>query len=166
MEIDEFKELALLLGVSDKSVNNFIKKVKILENGCWEWTASKKSPPALPYGFFGWQGKNQLAHRVSWVWSGKALDTKLEIDHAVCNYASCVNPDHLEQVTRHTNLMRSTGITAKNARKTHCPKGHPYSGVNSQGRRICNICGREALRKSRAPAKFGSLKYLIDEGKV
>lgn len=32
------------------------------------------------------------------------------------------------------------------ANKTECPAGHPYSGVNSQGRRVCAECRRASSR--------------------
>lgn len=75
----------------------------------------------------------------------------LVIDH-LCRNRGCVNPDHLEAVTQRENILRGEGLAAANARKTHCPKGHPYSGENlyvvpSSGRRQCRICAdaRRAL---------------------
>ncbi len=37
--------------------------------------------------------------------------------------------------------------------RTHCPKGHEYSGVNSQGARICQTCQNEAHRRWQAKQK-------------
>lgn len=39
------------------------------------------------------------------------------------------------------------------AKKTHCPQGHEYDGVNSRGARICSTCMREASRRSYAKRK-------------
>lgn len=49
--------------------------------------------------------------------------------------------------------------------KTHCPKGHPYSGdnltIDSRGYRICNICRKEEKKRyyiRHAIKKYGSLE--------
>lgn len=50
----------------------------------------------------------------------------------------------MEIVTRGENALRGNGPMALNARKTHCPKGHPYDEVNTyidpKGKRRCRIC--------------------------
>lgn len=47
--------------------------------------------------------------------------------------------------------------THVNARKTHCPKGHPYAGpnliVDSDGKRRCRTCKNEKNRERRASWK-------------
>ena len=45
---------------------------------------------------------------------------------------ACVNPLHLEHVTKKENIMRGAWPCAINAKKTHCPRGHPYSAENTQ----------------------------------
>lgn len=132
-------------------VFRFLAKVEIVEE-CWEWQGSLKKPPGLPYGFFTTHGKVRLAHRVAYEWWVGPLDPKLEVKH-LCSVPPCVNPQHLEQDTRWNNLMESEGITAENRYKTECPQGHPYSGVNINGARICKICNAANLRKSRAKRK-------------
>lgn len=104
------------------------------------------------YGRCGWQGKVRLAHRVVW-----ALDKGLddiqsfgELDH-LCRNRSCVNPSHLEEVTRKENIVRSNSLSAINSRKTHCKNGHEFAGenliINKSGSRSCRICSREHWRK-------------------
>ena len=51
------------------------------------------------------------------------------LDHT-CRVRHCVNPHHLQDVTIRENVLRSEGVAAINAKKTHCPKGHEYSGGN------------------------------------
>lgn len=63
------------------------------------------------------------------------------IDH-LCGVKACVRPEHLEAVTQGENVRRAA------ARKTHCPKGHPYSGPNLYVRpgtnnRLCRSCMRK-----------------------
>ena len=115
-------------------------------DGCWLWTGS-----ADPRGyghFFPEQRKCEQAHRFSYeLYRGKIPEGK-EIHH-ICCHKSCVNPEHLEALT-HLAHHRLEG----NAVKTHCPQGHPYSGVNlvvePKNKRACRICKRETLRRSRA----------------
>ena len=56
----------------------------------------------------------------------------------------CVNPDHLEIVTNKENILRGIGITAINAKKTHCIRGHKLVKENliieKNGSRQCRIC--------------------------
>lgn len=69
----------------------------------------------------------------------------LQIDH-LCRNPACVEPKHLEAVTCRTNLMRGFGFAGINARKTHCPKGHPYDKIYQCGR-SCAECKRIASQK-------------------
>lgn len=57
------------------------------------------------------------------------------------------------QVTGKENTLRGDTFQARNAAKTHCPQGHPYSGENLRsynGTRYCLACKREATRRYRA----------------
>jgi hypothetical protein len=70
-------------------------------------------------------------------------------DH-LCRNTWCCNPNHLEPVTQRENILRGDGIASRNAAKTHCPQGHPYSTENTNGYngyRACRICARERTRK-------------------
>jgi hypothetical protein len=63
-----------------------------------------------------------------------------------------VNPEHLEAVTHRVNNNRGVGLSAQNARKTHCKRGHEFVPVNTyryRGQRICRTCGREKTRRFR-----------------
>lgn len=70
-------------------------------SGCWEWVAEKQ----LGYGMFTYKGKQWRAHRFSYALFKEELKNDLEIDH-LCNNPCCVNPNHLEQVTRKENMKR------------------------------------------------------------
>ena len=116
--------------------------------GCWLWTASVT---ADGYGHMGTTaGKVSSAHRISYQLYRGPIPPGETIDH-LCRVRCCVNPDHLEVVSRRENIQRGTqGEWQK--RKNHCPQGHPYSERNtirtSNGvRRACRECLRVSWRK-------------------
>lgn len=45
------------------------------------------------------------------------------------------------------DTVRMGRYANRNTTKTHCPKGHTYSGRNSRGDRVCNPCRAEAQRR-------------------
>lgn len=106
---------------------------------CWLWTGSHQGDG---YGRFYAQRKMQSAHRYSYELHVGPIPAGLQIDH-LCRVPGCVNPAHLEAVTPRENTLRGQGITAVQARRTHCPKGHPYDEENTRlnGRkRFCRAC--------------------------
>jgi hypothetical protein len=105
---------------------------------CWLWTGGLKNNG---YGNFFDGKRTVVAHR--WLWSSINGEPKGEIDH-LCRVRNCVNPAHLEDVTRQVNVLRGISFCARNAVKTHCPNGHPYD-IKDNGRR-CSVCRRVSLR--------------------
>lgn len=95
-------------------------------------------------------GQKRQAHRVAYeTWIGPIPDG-LDLDH-LCRHRACVNPLHLEPVTRKVNVLRGVGRGAKNAAKNACPKGHSYDRLNAKGARRCSICDRLGRQRSSAP---------------
>lgn len=122
-------------------MDSFWAKVDKTE-GCWNWLGHiAKDGYAKHY----YDGSNKLAHRLSFMFSGGKLQSGMEIDH-LCRNRSCVNPDHLEQVTPRTNTLRSHNMAAKHAVRTHCNKGHEFTEENTyvrtDGGRRCRTCLR------------------------
>lgn len=118
----------------------FMQRVAVLPSGCWEWQGGKRNE----YGHVNYRQRAiGPAHRVAYeLLIGPVPDGK-QIDH-LCRTTLCVNPVHLEPVTQRENILRGVSFSAVNARKTHCPKGHPYSGTNvrirADGARRCLTC--------------------------
>lgn len=127
----------------------FMRRVETLPNGCWEWQGAKMGNG---YGQIGVGGKHWAAHRYAYVELIGPIPDGLDLDH-LCRNRACCNPKHLEPVTRQENINRSAkNGGAQNKAKTHCPKGHEYSGANlyihPSGRRCCRTCtNQRALEK-------------------
>lgn len=130
------------------------------DDECWLWTASLNN---RGYSQFLHNRLLRLGHRFSFELLVGPIPDGLQLDH-LCRVRHCVNPAHLEIVTPRENCLRGKSIAAENARKTHCPRGHPYSGDNliiRQNGRSCRICvntkQNEAYhaRKTQGPTNVG-----------
>lgn len=126
---------------------------------CWLWTGSKnnKGYGQIARGAPAPRNKKMVyAHRVSYEMVNGPIPEGLSLDH-LCRMPSCVNPAHLEAVTHKENTLRGVGFAAVNARKTHCPKGHPLSGENlcvpRMPWRICKECLRVSALEFRKRQK-------------
>lgn len=125
-------------------------KIKINPDGCWLWLGCRSNG----YGQIRDRGRARLAHRVMYELLIGKIPDGLHVDH-LCRVPLCVNPQHLEPVTQRENILRGVGVSAMEAKKTHCPKGHPYSGDNLsvwRNKRYCRACARE-YDKRRRPRK-------------
>ena len=84
----------------------------------------------------GVDGTTRMAHKVARLLYCRdpltltSRHNKMNWDH-LCRVRSCVNPAHLELISVKQNVMRGTGLTAMNAKKTHCPSGHEYTPANT-----------------------------------
>lgn len=104
---------------------------------CWLWTGPLHT---LGYARFSVGGRRVYVHRYSYELARGPIPDDREIDH-LCRVRHCVKPDHLEVVTHRVNVMRSPEqVTSVNARKTHCLRGHRFSGRDKRGWRVCNQC--------------------------
>ena len=123
--------------------------------GCWLWM---KSLDRDGYGVCQAQGRDS-AHRVCYLAFVGPIPAGMVIDHRChsddetcaggtdCAHRRCVNPAHLEPVAPGENTLRGRSPWAKNARKTHCHRGHEFTPENTNQRhdgRVCRACSRIA----------------------
>jgi hypothetical protein len=118
-------------------------------SGCWLWTAGLNGEG---YGAINVAGQIRPAHRVAYELFRGPIPEGLTLDH-LCRVRCCVNPDHLEPVTRKENTLRGIGASAVHARKTHCKHGHAFTPDNVYVRRgntrDCRTCHRARERDAR-----------------
>lgn len=130
-------------------IDKLLDRRRITDAGCWEYTGSLMTVGygAVPVS----KGKTMGAHRAAWeVWRGP-IPVRLCVCHT-CDNRKCFNPDHLWLGTKKQN---TADMVAKGRHYSHprelkaCPRGHPYSGVNANGARICHTCARDLMRRHR-----------------
>lgn len=123
------------------------------DGGCWVWKASLNK---AGYGQVRYLGQTRLAHRSVYRMVVGEIPDGLDLDH-LCRNPPCVNPKHLEPVTRRENTLRGDGLPAIRARITHCPQGHLYDEVNTlncrDGKRYCRTCNRDKARARKAASQ-------------
>lgn len=135
---------------------------------CWPWTGTRNSGG---YGVVA-EGhtKQHMAHRLAYLYANPEvdLDRISAVDHlchtaacgtAPCSHRLCQNPAHLRGTNIEGNVMRGESPAARNARKTHCQRGHEFDlvRVTPAGRigRDCSVC--KAARRRRRPSSSGEV---------
>lgn len=128
-------------------VRRAIRNTISMDNNCWLYARAINSSGygSTSYG---------LAHRIMYQALVGEIPEGLQLDH-LCKVKICVNPAHLEPVTRLENMRRHfTGI---------CKKGHKMTGNNLQvyiykgkEQKRCRQCANDYQRaqKRRMRAKL------------
>ena len=143
-----------LTGAVQTRIEQFSSSYRVDTDGCWIWT---RSLVTKGYAAF-WDGQMVTGHRWSYEHFIGPVPQGLQLDH-LCRVRACVNPEHLEPVTVAQNVLRGIGLSAINARKTHCKRGHPFDTANtyiaSNGSRCCRPC-KAMLAREYSRAKSAS----------
>ena len=132
--------------------SRFWSKVKTVDSGCMEWQRSLLRTK-FGYGSFTLKNKEEMAHRVALLLSGVYVKRGMHVMHK-CDNTKCVNPLHLS-IGTHTDNIRDMVAKKRdvNSKKTHCSRGHEFSGlnlfVNERGHRKCRQCSRDAVKEYR-----------------
>ncbi len=135
---------------------------------CWLW---KGALCWDGYAQFRLYGKFPKAHRVSYELLVGNIPEGMTLDH-LCRVRHCVNPSHLEVVTLRENLLRGNAVSAINARKRECIRGHSLSGENLVtvvGKRQCRKCnllrGRRWQKANPEKARANALAFYYRQKK-
>lgn len=123
---------------------------------CILWTGALGTKDG--YGrFYAGDGKTRMAHQFAYEREYGPVPHGLVIDH-VCRVRRCVNHLHLRAITNAENVLCGEGITAENAKKCACHKGHIFNTENTyirpDGNRGCRICLKDANRRYKAKRRY------------
>lgn len=118
---------------------------------CWIWSGPlyRNGYGEMSRRFLG----TGLAHRAFYMRKNGVLDRSVDLDH-LCRDRRCVNPNHLQPVTRRANLRRGAG--SHDGVKTACRKRlHDTTlpgalRTNANGSRECVECWRTRYRAAGA----------------
>jgi len=133
---------------NSERVQQYIQRA---DDGCWNWTGPLGQ---RGYAVMRLDGPKYRVHRIAVVAQLGRDIPGLDVDH-LCRNHSCVNPAHLEAVSHRTNVLRGESVVANQARRTHCPQGHPLEWPNlvvseaKRGNRKCKTCNVETARRHR-----------------
>lgn len=131
----------------------FWSKVRKTET-CWLWIGNTRNG----YGRFrlGSDTPSRAAHRIAYELLIGNIPKGLDLDH-LCRVRNCVNPEHLEPVTRSLNIRRGEGPLLLSQRQTRkemvCKNGHPLVGKNiyyrpdRPGKVECRQCRLDAVER-------------------
>lgn len=127
---------------------------------CWSWDEAVNQGG---YGRARYGSKVYLAHRLFYEFLVGPIPDGMELDHTChnadptcvlrteCPHRRCVNPAHLEPVTKQENLSRKRVSGPPRDAITHCVNGHAFTAENtyrtSRGYRLCRICRRATKKR-------------------
>lgn len=150
-------------------LDRFWSHVSVQDGPCTRWGGTRNDEG---YGVFfvrlNGQARQIRAHRIAYELLVGSIPEDLTLDHTChtndlscvggvrCLHRLCVTPAHLEPVTRGINTLRGQSLWAENARKTHCPHGHPFDPENTghwRNQRVCRTCKRDRARERRSIEK-------------
>lgn len=117
-------------------------------NGCWPWNGATSKPDRQGYGLFWPERRTTVAaHRFSYEYYHE-IDVPSYMDvHHKCYNTLCVNPDHLEHLTKLKNTQDYF-----DDHYPKCKQGHERTPSNTyyrnDGRKDCLKC-RQIRSKNR-----------------
>jgi hypothetical protein len=129
--------------------DRFWDKVQTSGTGCWIWTGAHFTSG---YGSYSHNGQCGRAHRIAYRALVGEVPEGLDLDH-LCRIRDCVNPNHLEPVTRRVNALRGASPLIRAHLQQTCLRGHAYEGnrrTSPGGTSYCKPCARENHRAWKA----------------
>lgn len=128
--------------------DRILQRVVVDESGCWIWQGYLNPVNGYGYLYRPEPRGNCIAHRISYEEFVEEIPPGHDIDH-LCRVRACVNPAHLEAVTRGENNRRARTPEIE----THCRRRHPFNPENTytrpNGERQCKACRLARQRRWR-----------------
>jgi hypothetical protein len=112
-------------------IKRLMSRVEKSKDSCWVWNGAL----VRGYGVININNKTEYVHRVVFAAYSKKFNKRLTLDHK-CRNPRCVNPDHLEPVSRSENIRRMNMAQPRNK----CRKGHLYSEYGKTKSGMCIKC--------------------------
>lgn len=125
-------------------------------SGCWNWDGYVSSNG---YGRLQWEGAHRWVHRVSYILHKGPIPDRHDIDHT-CENKRCVNPEHLDAVTRSEHVTRTVRRAGKESRQVRAAwlrsEGLTYAEIADElgfpgGKGSASTAVRMAVRKGLVP---------------
>lgn len=141
-------------------VTSFWQRIaKAGSDECWLWMGSTKGRAPMKYGSCWFDGRNELAHRISWLLANGGIPDVPDADsrgacilHS-CDTPLCCNPAHLFVGSHQKNMADKKAKGRDVGNKPFCKRGHPRTPENlytsKQGLRACRICHKLRERERR-----------------
>lgn len=139
------------------AVDRVLDRVVVHPLGCWLYAGARTD---RGYGVvqLGRGIGTAKAHRVVYEAEVGPIPAGLTLDH-LCRTPACVNPAHLQPVTRAENTRRQLahGHPRAGMRPEACKRGHLFTPENTRtdarGSRHCRACARARSAARRAARK-------------
>jgi len=144
----------------------------VLDGTCWRATKGIRKDGYCQIQLTGKRAPKVLGHRLSYEHFVGPVPEGLELDHVWergCRFRSCVNPAHLEPVTRSVNILRGTAPERTRAYydalwdgREECPSGHKLAEagvhIDAEGHRQCRACHLKQKSETHQRAKADPVK--------
>lgn len=115
-----------MIAITPARLRVFLRSIEKPEGeyGCWVWRG------AVNGDGYASSGGPMPAHRMAYTWMVGPIPGDMELDH-LCRNRRCVNPHHLEPVTKTENIRRIREFGPREFRP-YCRNGHPLVRGNAR----------------------------------
>lgn len=136
-------------------LKRLMSRVTKSKDSCWVWNGAL----VRGYGVISINGKTEYVHRVVFAATGRTLNQNSTLDH-LCRNPRCVNPEHLEPVSRTENARRMNVSQPRD----RCRKGHLYSEYGRTKSGNCVKCYENSpSRKAKSSSSTRPYRPLVRE---